>query len=321
MSDTKVFSFGNDGAATSNLLASYLPMLQSRGIDPSVLYAMGNGNGLGNFGINEIIALVVIAAIFGNGNGGGIFGGNNNNSAEREMLMSAIQRNGTDLSQLAQSINCSVGQVHAAVDNVATQICNLSAQTGQSSLQIINSLQSGQAALASQIAECCCKTQTAIQESNYLTERGFCNTNQILSRGFSDLGYASAQQTCELKSAISDSTSKILEGQRAAELREMQDKMDALREKNAQQAVMLNNAQQTSQFAAMLAPITEDLASIKCKLPKTEVVNVQPDYIPVNRGVNISYAPYYCGGYNAFGGFGYGGWNNGNCCGNSSLWG
>lgn len=321
MSDTKVFSFGNDGAATSNLLASYLPMLQSRGIDPSVLYAMGNGNGLGNFGINEIIALVVIAAIFGNGNGGGIFGGNNNNSAEREMLMSAIQRNGTDLSQLAQSINCSVGQVHAAVDNVATQICNLSAQTGQSSLQIINSLQSGQAALASQIAECCCKTQTAIQESNYLTERGFCNTNQILSRGFSDLGYASAQQTCELKSAISDSTSKILEGQRAAELREMQDKMDALREKNAQQAVMLNNAQQTSQFAAMLAPITEDLASIKCKLPKTEVVNVQPDYIPVNRGVNISYAPYYCGGYNAFGGFGYGGWNNGNCCVNSSLWG
>ena len=66
----------------------------------------------------------------------------------------------------------------------------------------------------------------------------------------------------------------------------------------------------------MLAPITEDLASIKCKLPKTEVVNVQPDYIPVNRGVNISYAPYYCGGY----GFGWNGYNNG-CYQNGSLWG
>ena len=108
-------------------------------------------------------------------------------------------------------------------------------------------------------------------------------------------------------------------GQRAAEMREMQDKIDMLREKNSQQAVILNNAQQTAQFSAMLAPIAEDLASIKCKLPKTEVVNVQPDYIPVNRSVNIGYAPYYGCGYGA--GFGFGtGWNNG-FYGNSSLWG
>lgn len=327
MSDTKVFSFGNDGAATSNLLASYLPMLQSRGIDPSVLYAMGNGNGLGNFGINEIIALVVIAAIFGNGNGG-IFGGNNNNSTEREMLMSAIQRNGTDLSQLAQSINCSVGQVHAAVDNVATQICNLSAQTGQSSLQIINSLQSGQAALASQIAECCCKTQTAIQESNYLTERGFCNTNQILSRGFSDLGYASAQQTCELKGAIKDSTDRIVDGQRAAEMREMQREITERDRRIAEQATAINNYQQTQTFGAMITQATQPIAAavnnlqsdvdgIKCRLPRTEVIPATPDYVAVNRSINIPYGP-YCGyGF----GLGYGGWNNGNCCGNSSLWG
>ena len=97
----------------------------------------------------------------------------------------------------------------------------------------------------------------------------------------------------------------------------MQDKLDFLREKNAQQAVILNNAQQSAQFQAMLAPIAEDLASIKCKLPKTEVVNVQQDYIPVNRGVNISYAPYYGCGYGGFGGFGW----NGNGCNGGSLWG
>jgi hypothetical protein len=100
----------------------------------------------------------------------------------------------------------------------------------------------------------------------------------------------------------------------------MQDKLDALREKNAQQAVILNNAQQTAQFSAMLAPIAEDLASIKCKLPKTEVVNVQPDYIPVNRSVNVAYAPYYGCGYGAGFGFGNGwGWNG--TCQNSNLWG
>jgi hypothetical protein len=220
-----------------------------------------------------------------------------------------------DISQLASTLNCSIGQIENAIGQVATQICNLTGQLGMSSQQIINAVQSGNNAISHQIADCCCRTQTAIQESNYLTERGFCNTNQVLAKGFSDLGYATQSQTCSIEKSIAASTQAILEGQRAAELREMQDKMDALREKNAQQAVILNNAQQTSQFAAMLAPITEDLASIKCKLPKTEVVNVQPDYIPVNRGVNISYAPYYCGGYNAFGGYG---WNG---CQNGSLWG
>lgn len=312
MSDTKVFSFGNDGAATSNLLASYLPMLQSRGIDPSVLYAMGNGNGLGNFGINEIIALVVIAAIFGNGNGGGIFGGNNNNSAEREMLMSAIQRNGTDLSQLAQSINCSVGQVHAAVDNVATQICNLSAQTGQSSLQIINSLQSGQAALASQIAECCCKTQTAIQESNYLTERGFCNTNQILSRGFSDLGYAFANQTCDLKQTANANTASII-----AKLDSIEDsrKDRELAEKDR----MIATLTARSERQAELQPIYSALSDLKCNQIPVKKIACPEQYVPLNTSVNATYGLIPTCGYGY--GLGYGGWNNGNCCGNSSLWG
>ena len=318
MSDTKVFQFGETANASNNLLASILPALQNKGVDTGYLLGMlGNGNNGGLFGgrgFEDIIALIIVAAIFGNGNGFG-FGGNNQNSTEREMLMSAIQRNGVDISQLASTLNCSIGQIDSAIGQVATQICNLTGQLGMSSQQIINAVQSGNNAISHQIADCCCRTQTAIQESNYLTERGFCNTNATVTKGFADVGYALRDQTCNIEKAIADSTSQILAGQRAAEMRELQDKLDAAREKNAQQAVFLNNSQQTAQFAAMLAPITEDLASIKCKLPKTEVVNVQPDYIPVNRGVNISYAPYYCGGYNAFGGYG---WNG---CQNGSLWG
>lgn len=314
MSDTKAYYFGNDAnVGTNGLLASIIPALQNKGLDTSYLMGLlsGNNNGgfFGNNGFESIIALIIVAAIFGNGNFG--FGGNNNhaNNAEREMLMSAIQRNGTDLSQLAQSLNCSVGRINDAVNAVASQICNLSGQLGMSSQQIINSIQSGDCQLANQIASCCCTIQKEIA-----------NSNAITTRGFADVGYALRDQTCNIEKAIAASTSQILEGQRAAEMRDMQDKLDALREKNAQQAVILNNAQQTAQFQAMLAPIAEDLASIKCKLPKTEVVNVQPDYIPVNRGVNISYAP-YCGcGYGGFSGFGLGAYNGG-CCQASSLWG
>ena len=125
-----------------------------------------------------------------------------------------------------------------------------------------------------------------------------------MSEGFSSIGYAFRDQTCSIEKAIASSTAQILEGQRAAEMRDLQDKLDALREKNAQQAAMLNNAQQTAQFHAMLAPIAEDVASIKCKLPKTEVIPATPEYVRVDRSIN---AP-FCGGFGGFGfpfGFGF----------------
>lgn len=324
MSETKTYVFGNDGTSALN---SVLPLLQQRGIDPAYLCGMlGNNNGglFGGRGFEDIIALIIVAAIFGNGNFG--FGGWGNNganganivasTAEREMLLSAIQRNGVDLSQLASAINCSVGRVHDAVGDVSTQICNLAGQNGLSFQQTINAIQSGNASLSTQLCNCCCEITKAISDSNYLTERGFCNTNQILSQGFSSVAYETQRQTCDLEKAIAASTSQIMEGQRAAEMREMQDKIDALREKNAQQAVILNNAQQTAQFSAMLAPIAADLAELKCNQVPVKKIACPETYVPVNTSVNATYGliPTGCGyGFGA----GWAGWSNGG----SQLWG
>lgn len=318
MSDTKVYQFGETGGSLNSLL----PFLQQKGIDPAYLAGLVNNNGGGFFGNNAwegIIALIVVAAIFGNGNGNGLFGGGNNNSAEREMLMSAIQRNGVDLSQLAQSINCSNDRLRDAIGVVSTQICNFAGQNGLSFQQVINSILTSQNAISAQLAECCCKTQNAILESNYLTERGFCNTNQILSQGFSSVAYETQRQTCDIEKAIAASTSQIMEGQRAAEMREMQDKLDALREKNAQQAVILNNAQQTAQFASMLAPIQADLAELKCNQLPVKKIACPEQYIPLNASVNATYGLVPTCGY----GLGYGlgnGWSTGYCQ-NGSIWG
>lgn len=318
MGETKTYYFGNDANAGSNgLLASILPSLQQRGIDTSYLMGLmsGNNNGgfFGNNGFESIIALIIVAAIFGNGNGNGFFGGGNNN-AEREMLMSAIQRNGTDLSQLAQSLNCSVGQIHNAIDQVATQICQLTGQVGMSSQQIINSVQAGNSALASQICGCCCDLKQLISESNYLTERGFCNTNQILAKGFSDLGYATRDQTCSIEKSIADSTQQILAGQAAIEKRELQREIASLQEEK--QTYKLGNmmAQNNAPLAAAINALQNDVDGIKCRLPKTEVIPATPDYVAINRSINIPYGP-YCTGFGGFNGFG---WNNG--C-NGSLWG
>lgn len=312
MSDTKVYQFGETG--NNGLLASILPALQNKGVDTGYLLGMlnnGNNGGLfGGRGFEDIIALIIVAAIFGNGN----FGfGNNGNNANTELLSSMVQRNGVDLSQLAQTINCSNDRVRDAIGAVSTQICNFAGQNGLSFQQVINSILTSQNAIASQICSCCCDVKQLISESNYLTERGFANTNVGLERGFSSVAYETQRQTCDIEKAIASSTSQILEGQRAAEMRDLQDKLDALREKNAQQAVILNNAQQTAQFASMLAPIQADLADLKCNQIPVKKIACPEQYVPINTGINATYGliPTYCGyGYGNFG-FPYGNFCNG----------
>lgn len=279
MSDTKVYQFGTEGNASLNAL---LPFLQQKGIDPAILYNMGGNNGgfFGNNGFESIIALIIVAALFGNNNGNGIFGGGGNNSAEREMLMSAIQRNGTDISQLAQSIGCSTARVQDAVGQVATQICNLAGQNAMSFQQVINALQAGNATLATQLAQCCCELKG------------------IMTEGFSSVGYALRDQTCNLEKAIAASTAQIIEGQRNAEMREVQRELAALREEK-----------QKYQFGNMLGayinPLQQEISEIKCKLPKTETVPVSNDYVRVDRSISAPFCG--CG----FGGFGFPGFLNG----------
>ena len=306
MSDTKTYIFGEQGNSSLNAL---LPFLQQRGIDPAYVAGLVNNNGGGFFGNNAwegIIALIVVAAIFGNGNGGLFGNGNNHNSAEREMLMSAIQRNGTDLSQLAQSIGCSTGRLQDAIGEVSTQICNFAGQSGLSFQQVINSIQSGNAALASQLCQCCCDIKGAIKDVAIGQERGF-----------SSVAYETQRQTCDITNTIKDSTAQILAGQAAIEKRELQREIATLQDER--QTYKLGNmmAQANAPLAAAINALQSDVDGIKCRLPKTEVIPATPDYVQVNRSINIPYGP-YCG-YGT--GFGFGaGWNNG-LCGNSSLWG
>ena len=314
MSDTKVYQFGETGSGTLN---SLLPLLQQRGIDPAYIAGLANNNNGGFFGGNAwegIIALIIVAAIFGNNGNGGIFGNNGNvgaSTAEREMLMSAIQRNGTDISQLAHSIGCSDNAIKDAIGQVSTQICNLAGQNGLSFQQVINSIQAGNSSIVNQLCQCCCDLKGSIKDVAIGQERGF-----------SSVSYETQRQTCDIEKAISQSTAEIMAGQRAAEMRALTDKIDALREKNAQQAVMLNNAHQTSQFAAMLAPIQADLAELKCNQLPVKKIACPEQYIPLNTGVNATYGLIPTCGY-GFGGLGFGafnGWNSG-CCGSGSLWG
>ena len=227
----------------------------------ALLAGKNNGGLFGSNGIEGLIGLIIAAGIFGGGNGNGLFGGGNNNT-EREMLMQAITRNGNDINSLAAQYNCSTGQVTAAINALSTQLATFAGQQGMTSMQVINAIQAGNCTLSHQLAECCCSTK------------------QVISEGFASLGYATRDQTCAIEKAIAASTEQILAGQRAAEMRDLQNKLDAEREKVAQQANAINNYQQTQTFANMLQQATQpllvglqkvqgDVDGIICKLPKT----------------------------------------------------
>lgn len=149
MEKTYVFNQDGAGGASNGLLASILPSLQNRGIDTGYLMGLMNGgNGNGGFfgnngGFQDIIALIVIAAIFGNGSFG--FGGNNNQGANegREMIMQMLNRNGVDIAALAQSLNSSSDQILAGINSVSQAICGLGNQMGQNTNSIITAIMQG----------------------------------------------------------------------------------------------------------------------------------------------------------------------------------
>lgn len=282
MSETKFYSFGESNSASSNTIAAMLPgLLANKGIDATALMGMMNRNNGGFFGGNggfqDIIALIVIAAIFGNGNGGGIFGGGNNQSSEaREMIMQTLNRNGVDISALAQAVNTSSDQILAGVNAVSQSICGLGNQLGQNTNSILTAMLQGNNALTSQIASCCCDLKGIIA-----------TLNTGMERGFSSVAYETQRQTCDIVKSIEGSTAQILAGQRQAEMREMQRELAERDRKIAEQAVVINNGQQTAIFSQMIgqatAPIAAavntlqgDINGIKCKLPETATIPYSP---------------------------------------------
>ena len=314
MSDTKTYVFGQDGNQNgfgNDFLTGALLGGSGFGgfggganwILPWLFFALWGNNGWGGFG-----------GFGGNRGGNGCCGGFNggigfisdqlNNDAGRELIMQAIQGNATAISQLASTLNCSVGDLNNALNSISTQICNLGNQVGMSTMQVIQAINAGDTALQSKLADCCCQTQKAILESNYLTERGFCNTNQILAKGFSDLGYADAQQTCELKQTANANTAAIIA------------KLDAIEDSRkdrelAEKDRMIASLTARSERQAELQPIYSALQEIQCNQPAVKKISCPEQYVQLNSGINATYGLIptgYCG-YGC--GFPYGNFVNG----------
>ena len=285
MERTYVFNQdGNGGGGNKFDITALLPgLMGNRGLDPNLLAVMGNRNGFGGQdGWWSIIWLVVIASIFGWNNGGGLFGGRSlngaipaelNGDAGRQLLMSAIEGNGNAINQLASSFNCNAQQMQTAICNVQNAITQVGNQVGLSSNQIINAMQSGNQSILTQLADCCCQTQTAITKMGYENQLAVCNqTNTLVN--------TANQNALSLRDGATANTNAILAKLDAMQNQALQDKIAALTAQNStlqaeisqrnQNATILNAvSQQIAPLIAGQQALQSDVDGIKCKLPNT----------------------------------------------------
>lgn len=312
MSETKTYVFGNDGQCGGGGMMSLLaPLLQRNGLDPNLLLAMNkNNNGWGEGGgFMWVIFLFFLMGWGGNGWGG--FGGNGrgaianeiNNDYGRSLLMDAIGGNRNALSNLATQLNCTEGQIQSAISALTSQVQSVGNQVGMSGMQTINALQQGNMQIAQQLANCCCENRLAICQQTNALQSSINNVANGQERGFANVAYETQRQTCDLHNDIKDSTQTLLDGQKQAEMREMQSKLDALREENSTYKSSAMTSQIVGQALApvnsVLAGLQKEVNAIKCAQPNTVTVPYQP-FVTVPNCVAAQYGLYANANANGF---------------------
>lgn len=260
---------------------------------------MGNGFGFGNGmnGIADLFGLAIIASMFGWGNGGfgnGFGGGNNgaaflanqlSNDSGRELIMNAITNQGEASRSAIQTLSTMLGQdfnlTNAGIQSAQNTLNQIANAQGMSTLQLINAVQAGDAAITSTLQNCCCQTQKQIMEQGYQSQIATLNqTNQ--------LGSQADRNTNSLLNAINAQTVAMNDQFCQARERDMQAKIDTQADIITQLRGQIDNANQTAQItgyvnsliAPLQAKITEiadkQLPTVPVQWPQIQAVNTTP---------------------------------------------
>lgn len=254
--------------------AGLAALLQNnKNMDPAALMAMMNNNG--GFGGNGgwwWIWIILIFFCWG-GFGGNGFGNRNagalaselNNDANTNLLMQAINGNKDAINNLATTLNCDINSVQNALNTINSGVSQISCDTKLASCEVINAITSGNANLASQLASCCCNVRESIGGvNNNITKMGYENqlsicgqTNTLqnaITNGFNSLMSDNASKFNVIGAKIDAQTQIINDKFCQLEMREMQNKIDNLRdEKQAYQMSALSQTQ-TSNIVNQLKP-------------------------------------------------------------------
>lgn len=194
------------------------------------------GNEGGFFGGEGIWAVIIFALIFGWGrNGGGFFGGNGG-TAEGYTLASDFATIQRQLSDGFNSVNNALDRQNAGICDLGYTQLSLNNQTNMAIMQ-------GNNAIQAQLADCCCKTQQNIKDTQYaIATTGAGITNAIkdcccdTEKQFMQTRFDNAQANCATLQAIDKVGDRIIDYLNADKAQSLRDENQALRLRASQEA-------------------------------------------------------------------------------------
>lgn len=262
MSEPKTYVFEQGGNSDSNVISALAPLLQNKGVDPSVL-AMMNNNG---FGGNNFIWAIFLLALFGwGGNGLGFGNGGNsgagflanqlNNTEGRDLLMQAIQGNRDAVSTLSSTLNADFNLVNSALNSVQQSLCSIGKDIGMTGMQVINALQQGNMQIAQQIASGFSQSQLAMCQQTNALQTSICDAKGDIKNGLTMLGFQSERQTSSITETINAGVQRIVDGQTQAEIRELNALLTA---KNTE----ISELRSEKSMHSIVDPLSVQIASI-----------------------------------------------------------
>lgn len=284
----------------------------------------GNGNGFNS--IADLFGLAIIASMFGwggNGFGGGFggWGGNGgagfisnqlNNDSGRELLMNAITNQGEASRTAIQTLSTMLGQdfnlTNAGIQSAQNTLNQIANAQGMSTLQLINAVQAGDAALTSTIQKCCCDNQLALCQQTNALQNSINNVNDNITATRAAQQLSDCQQTYALTDTMNrnylalDNKIDALESSRKdREITSLTAQVAKLESQNFTAGIV---QQAVAPVVAQLNGLANEVDDIKCKMPST--VNIQyPNLIAMNATPYVS-GGFYPNGYNGWYGNGFG---------------
>ena len=237
--------------------------MRGEGRVPVMEVGNNNGNGgFGGYGNGDWAWIIVLFLIFGygrNGFGGG-FGGNGG-VADNYVLATDFATIERKLDSISNGICDSTFALNNSINNGFFGVQNSLTQ-GFAGLN--TALLQGNYALSSQFADCCCKTQRAIDGVNYNM----------------------ATNTCAITNAINNATRDIVDSQnanyRAIHEELVANKLEAKNERIAEQQNEINALRLKASQEAQNNYLIERLDPNKCPVPAYVVNGPTPVNFPTN---------------------------------------
>lgn len=250
-------------------------MALSENLTPADIGAIvGNNNdgGFGgNFGTYWIIILFLFAFCGWGGNWGN--GGSNGGSSVKDQYVLS-----SDFATLQRMIGDGNNMIERKLDNQNAGLCDL----GYTQAQLINNnnisqLQSANA-IQAQIAQCCCDVREGISGVNYNMAQNTNTLQSAINTGFCQTNFNGQNNTRDIIASQDANTRAILDAIQA-------NKVEALKDRIAEQNQMINSLQLSASQTAQNAYLVDKLNPYKCPQPAYVVQPPQTISFPNTCGV------------------------------------